>query len=96
MWIDELPHGATPTLVSSEIEFSEDQEPFASGVLRTDPATQVFDLNLAFYLRKSCGLVVAEVGRSVGSPLTNVELEFYSAHTRENDGVVYRSGVRAA
>ncbi|MEM8605839.1 MAG: hypothetical protein AAGF92_01940 [Myxococcota bacterium] len=73
---DEMPHSAAPTLVSSEIEFSEDQEPFVSGVLRTNASTQIFNLNLEFYLRDSCGLVVGDVGGLVGSPLTNVEIDF--------------------
>lgn len=73
---DELPHSATPTLVSSQIEFSEDQEPLVSGVLRTNASTQIFDLSLEFFLRNSCGLVVDSVGGFVGNPLLNVEFEF--------------------
>lgn len=73
---DELPHGAMPTLVSSEIQFSEDQEPLVAGVLRTDPFTQVFNLSLDFYLRNSCGLVVGVVGGLVGNPRTGVQFDF--------------------
>jgi hypothetical protein len=73
---DEVPHSAAPTIVSSDIEFSEDEEPFVSGVLGTDLVTPVFGSRLTFFLRNSCGLIVDAVGGPAGDLPANAELDF--------------------
>jgi len=81
----EVPSQATPTVSSSEILFDSDDEPYVAGEARSTSQSISF-LNMDFYLRNSCDLVVAVVKARPNVPGTNADFSFESAAAVSQQG----------